>query len=292
MSESQPSGRLFIDFMPVAFEASMYRSFVIGWTSDLQAITRAQAEAWFAKYYGARNLTAVIVGDVDPVTAMPMLERTLGTIPAGEKPGPVVTVEPPQRAEKRLTMEDPSQPILLIAYHKGDINDPDNAVFEAINDIVAEGRSSRVYKSLVTDKKLALYAGAFTGLGQKYPGLFVFVAVPNRGKANAECEAAIYEEIEKLKGEPVSAGELKAVKAKEKKKFLGSIDSNMGLAMALAYAQNLQGDWRETFRALAKIDKVTAADIQRVARATFVKSNRTVGAIETVAAVAAPPAAK
>jgi len=290
MAESQPGGRLFIDFMPVAFEASMYRSFVIGWMSDLQAITRAQAEAWFAKYYGARNLTAVIVGDVDPLTAMPMLERTLGTIPAGEKPGPVVTVEPPQRAEKRLIMEDPSQPFLLIAYHKGDVNNPDNAVYEAINDIVAEGRSSRLYKSLVTDKQLALYAGAFTGLGQKYPGLFVFVAVPNRGRTNAECETAIYEEIEKLKAEPVPSDELQAVKAKEKKKFLSSIDSNMGLAMNLAYAQNLEGDWREVFRFLAKIDKVTEADIQRVARATFVKSNRTVGTIETAAAT--PPAAK
>ncbi len=290
MGESQPTGRLFIDFMPVAYEASMYRSFVIGWMSDLQAITRAQAEAWFAKYYRARNLTAVVVGDVDPATAMPVLQRTLGAIPAGEKPDPVVTKEPPQRAEKRLSMEDPSQPFLLIAYHKGDINDPDNAVYEAINDVLAEGRSSRVFKSLVTDKKLALYAGAFTDLGQKYPGLFVFYAMPNRGKTNAECEAAIYDEIERLKKEPVSQAELDAVKAKEKKKFLDSIDSNMGLAMQLAYAENLQGDWREVFRWLGRIDKVTPADIQRVAQATFVRSNRTIGTIETAAAK--PAAAK
>jgi predicted Zn-dependent peptidase len=292
MGESQPTGRLFIDFLPVAFEASMYRSFVIGWMSDLRAITRAQAEAWFAKYYRGRNLTAVIVGDVDPSTAMPLLERTLGTIPAGEKPDPVVTQEPPQRAEKRLIMDDPAQPFLVIGYHKGDINDPDNAVSEAINDILAEGRSSRVFKSLVTDKKLALYAGAFTELGQKYPGLFVFIAVPNKGKSNAECEAAIYEEVEKLKSQPVSDAELQAVKAKEEKKFLEKIDSNMGLAMELASSENLQGDWRETFRFLSKIDKVTAADIQRVAKATFVRSNRTVGMIETTAEKPAQQAAK
>lgn len=292
MGESQPTLRLFNDFMPVAYQASMYRSFVIGQMSDLKAITREQAEAWFAKYYRAKNLTAVVVGDVDPATAMPLLERTLGTIPAGEKPGPVVTVEPPQRAEKRLIMEDPSQPFLLIGYHKGDINDPDNAVYEAINDILAEGRSSRVYKSLVTDKKVALYAGAFTELGQKYPGLFVFIAVANKGKTNAECEAAIYEEIEKLKTQPVSDEELQAVKAKEKKKFLDKLDSNMGLAMELASAQNLQGDWHETFRFLSKIDKVTAADIQRVAQATFAKSNRTVAMIETTAEKPAQQAAK
>jgi predicted Zn-dependent peptidase len=292
MGESQPTGRLFTDLMPTAYAASMYRAGVIGYMSDLQGITRAEAEAWFAKYYGAKNLTAVIVGDVDPATAMPMLERTLGTIPVGQKPGPVVTQEPPQRAEKRLIMEDPSQPFLLIAYHKGDITDPDNAVYEAISDILADGRSSRVYKSLVTDKKAALVAGAFTELGKKYPGLFVFFAMPNKGRSNAECEAAIYDEIERLKNEPVSQAELQAVKAKEKKKFLAAIDSNMGLALQLANAANLEGDWRELFRRLDKVDKVTAADIQRVARAIFVKSNRTVAVIETVTDKPAQQAAK
>ena len=291
MRESQPTGRLFTDFMATAYQASMYRAGVIGFMSDLQGITRAEAEAWFAKYYGGRNLTAVVVGDVDPATAMPILERTLGSIPAGEKPGPVVTQEPPQRAEKRLTLEDPSQPFLFIGYHKGDINDPDQPVYDVINDILAEGRSSRVHKALVTDKKVAVYAGAYTELGQKYPGLFLFVAVPTKGRTNAECESALYEEIEKIKNEPVSAEELQAVKAKEKKKFLASVDSNMGLARQLASAQNLQGDWREVFRKLARIDKVTAADIQRVAQAAFVKSNRTVGMIDTTAATPARPPA-
>jgi predicted Zn-dependent peptidase len=292
MGESQPTGRLINDFMPVAFQAHMYRSFIIGHMSDLQGITREQAQAWFAKYYGAKNLTAVVVGDVDPAQVIPMLERTLGTIPAGEKPGPVVTVEPPQRAEKRIIMEDPSQPILLIGYHKGDINDPDNAVHEAISDILGGGRSSRLYRALVKEKKLALAVGAITELGQKYPGLFLFYAVPNKGKTNAECEAAIYEELERLKKEPVTAAELEGVKARAKASFLDQIDSNMGLAMALAQSENLEGSWRELFGSLGEIDKVTAADIQRVAATTFVRSNRTVGMIETVAEAPAPPAAK
>lgn len=293
MGQSQPVGRLLDDFMAVAFKASMYRSFVIGHMSDLQGITRAQAKEWFAKYYGAKNLTAVIVGDVDPKTILPMLEKTLGRIPPGEKPGPVITQEPPQRSEKRIAMDDPSQPFLFIAYHKPDINDPDNAVYDAITDVIAEGRSSRLYKALVKEKKVALAAGAFTELGQKYPGLFMFYAVANKGKTNAECEAAIYEEIDKLKSQPVTAAELEGIKAKEKSKFLDSIDSNMGLAMNLAFAQNLQGDWRATFQTLSKVDKVTADDIQRVAKMIFVKSNRTVGTIETVAQKPAEgPAAK
>lgn len=283
MGESNPQGRLLDDFFPVAYKAHMYRSFVIGHMSDLRNITRQQAQDWFSKYYRAKNLTCVIVGDIDPAAILPMLEKTIGQIPAGEKPEPPVTVEPEQRSEKRIIMEDPAQPFLVIGYHRPDINDPDDPVFDAINDILGGGRSSRLYTALVKEKKLALYAGtSATVEGQKFPGLFAFFAVPNQGKTNAECEAAIYEEVDRLKKEPVSAEELAGVKARAKMHFIDSIDSNMGLAMSLAMNQNLTGDWRNTFRVLDKIDRVTAQDIQRVAEKTFVKSNRTVGVIETV----------
>lgn len=288
MAMSQSVSRLIEDFLAVAFKASMYRSFVLGHMSDLQGITRDQAREWFARYYGARNLTVAIVGDVDQAAAMPMLERTLGAIPAGFNPGPVVTEEPPQRAEKRVIMEDPSQPILFMGYHKGDVNDPDYAVYEALSELLAGGRSSRLYTSLVKDKKIALDAGAMFDIGQnKYPGLFLFYAVPNKGNSNAECEAAIDEEIARLQGEPVSAVELEGVRARVKTRFLRSLGSNMGLAMRLASAENLNGDWREAFHSLDRIDKVTADDITRVASATFTRSNRTVGQIETVTAPAA-----
>jgi predicted Zn-dependent peptidase len=282
MGESQPQGRLFNDFFPVAYQAHPYRSFVIGWMSDLQSITKAQAQEWFKKNYGAKNLTCVIVGDVDPNTAWPILESTLGKIPSGQKPDLVVTVEPPQRGERRVTLDDPSQPFLIIGYHRPSVTSPDDAVYDAVADVLGGGRSSRLYKSLVKEKKLAVAAGCNSTVeGQKYPGIFLFYAVPNQGKTNAECEAEIFAQIEKIQNEPISAEELEGIKARAKSRFLDSIKSNMGLAMGLAFAQNIQGDWRDEFRALDKIDKVTAADIQRVAKETFTKQNRTVGSIET-----------
>lgn len=286
MGESQPTQRLLEDFMAVAFKASMYRSMVIGHMSDLQGITRAQAEEWFRTYYSGKNLTMVVVGDLDPQKALPLLEKHLGKIPPGERPEPVVTEEPPQRAEKRITMEDPSQPLVVIGFHRPDITHPDSPVFDAIADILGGGRSSRLYTALVKEKQLALATGAVAGIMRKYPGLFAFFAVPNRGKTNAECEAAIDEQIERLKNELVTAEDLAGVKARAKAAFLGGLDSNTGLALGLAAAQNLEGNWREMFRTLDKIEKVTAADIQRVARQTFVKSNRTVGSLETAAAPA------
>jgi predicted Zn-dependent peptidase len=188
-------------------------------------------------------------------------------------------------------MEDPSQPILLMGYHRGDVNHPDNAVFEAISEVLAGGRSSRLYTALVKEKKVALAAGAIPGLGQdKYPGLFLFYAVPNKGNSNAECEAAIEEEIARLQREPVSEAELAGVKTRSKAALLASLDSNMGLAMQLVSAENLEGDWREAFRSLDEVDRVTAEDIMRVASATFTRSNRTVGMIETASEPADEPA--
>lgn len=287
MGQSRPTGRLLNDFFPVAYSAAMYRSWVIGSMSDLQAITRKQATDWFAKYYCAKNLTVVIVGDVDPKTAMPILEKYLGKIPAGEKPEGPVTVEPVQRAEKRIVMDDPSQPFLIIGYHRPDVTDPDDVVYDVIADILAGGRSSRLNKSLVKEKKLALYTAAMpTFGGQKYPGIFTIMAVANKGRTNAECEAAIYAELDKIQKEPVTAEELEGVKARAKMQFIDGLDSNMGIAMQLAVYQNLQGDWHEMFKYLDRVDAVTAADIVRVANATFAKSNRTVGMIETTPAKA------
>ncbi len=282
MGESSAIGRLLDDFFPVAFKASMYRSYVIGHMSDLQDITRQQAMDWFNKYYRAKNLTMVLVGDVDPKTVMPVLEKHLDTIPSGTKPEGPITVEPPQREEKRIIMEDPSQPFLIIGYHRPAVTDPDNAVYTVMADILGGGRSSRLYTSLVKDKQLAVQVYATPSLeGEKYPGLCGIVAVPNKGKSNEACEKAIYAELERLKKEPVTKDELAGVKARAKMRFLNGIDSNMGLAVQLAMAENLQGDWHAVFTQLDKIDAVTPEDVMRVAKKTFVRSNRTVGMIET-----------
>ena len=285
MGESRPTMRLFNDFFPVAYSSAMYRSWVIGSMSDLQAITRQQAKDWFSKYYCAKNLTVAIVGDVDPKTAMPVLEKYLDKIPAGAKPEGPITVEPPQRAEKRIIMDDPSQPFLVIGYHRPDINDPDNAAYDVLADVLGGGRSSRLYKALVKEKKVALYAAAMPSFeGEKFPGLFTIMAVANKGKTNAECEAAIYAELDKIQNEPITKDELEGVKARAKMHFIDGIDSNMGLAMQLAMAQNLQGDWRQMFNYLDRIDAVTAQDVTRIAKSAFAKSNRTVGMIETTPA--------
>jgi predicted Zn-dependent peptidase len=283
--ESQPVGRLLEEFMAVAYKAHPYGDSIVGHMSDIATLTRAEAEAFFEKYYSPGNLTIAIVGDVDPDQVKTLAKQYFGRIPSRPKPDPVETVEPPQLGERRVVVDDPSQPFVLIGYHKPDIHHADDAVFDAITDIVGMGRTSRLYKSLVKEKKIAVAASGFQGMpGTKYPNLFLFYAVPARGHTNEECEEAIDAEIERLKNELVSPEELAKAKTRARASLVRQLDSNSGLAAQLTFYEVVTGDWRNLFKQLDKIDKVTAEDIQRIAGEYFTIKNRSVGIIKTTEA--------
>ncbi len=157
--------------------------------------------------------------------------------------------------------------------------------------MMSSGRTSRLYRALVRDQKIAVQAAGFNGFpGEKYPNLFTFLAVPSAGKTSAEMTPAIAAEIERIKNEDVPADELASVKTRVKAGLLRQLDSNAGLALQLAMTQTIQGDWRELFRSVDRIDKVSAADIRRVANATFTATNRTIGRIDSSKPAAATPA--
>ncbi|MHC4792354.1 MAG: M16 family metallopeptidase [Planctomycetota bacterium] len=280
--ESQPQGRLMEEFLAIAYKAHSYGDPVIGHMSDLQTLTRTEAEAFFKKYYSPSNLTIAIVGDVNPQELKKLAKEYFGRIPSEPQPEPVETVEPLQLGQRRVVVEDLAQPVVFIGYHKPGFNHPDNAVFDALTDIIGIGRTSRLYKSLVKEKKIAISASAFPGFpGNKYPSLFLFYAVPAKGHTNQECEDAIYAEIEKLKTEAVSAQELEKAKTRSRASLIRQLASNRGLAAQLAFYQVITGDWRNLFKELDKIEQVTADGIQRVAKKYFITKNRTVGIIET-----------
>jgi predicted Zn-dependent peptidase len=283
--ETRPQGRLIEEFLAVAYKAHPYGRHVIGHMSDIQTVTRTEAEAFFKKYYGPNNLTIAIVGDVNPEKIRTLADKYFARIPAGPKPDPVETVEPPQIGRRRVTVEDPAQPFVLIGYHKPGINHPDNAVFDAITDIVGMGRTSRLHKSLVKEKKIAVAASGLQGLpGFKYPGLFLFYAVPAKDRTNQECEEAIYEEIEKLKTDLVTQKELEKAKTRARAYLISQLDSNSGLAEQITFYEVVTGDWRNLFTQLDQIEKVSAEDIGRVVKEYFTSKNRTVGVIETTVA--------
>jgi predicted Zn-dependent peptidase len=280
-TESAPIGRLLEQFGSTAFLAHPYHNGVIGWPSDLTAFSATDAAAFFKKYYVPSNLVVAVVGDVKAADAMPLLEKYFGRLPKAPTPEPLRTIEPQQKAERTVVLHEQAQPVYLEGYHRPAVTDPDDAVYDVMEVLLSEGRTSRMYRSLVRDKKIAVNAAGGNGFpGNKYPSLFTFFAFTTPGHTGPEIRAAIEEQLTRLKTEDVTADELQSVKTRVKAGLLRQLESNQTLALQLATAQTLFGDWRELFRSVDKIDRVTAADIRRVANATFTAQNRTIGYID------------
>jgi len=287
-TDSNPEGRLFEQFVATAYVAHNYGRSSIGWPSEVSQITATEAMDFHKKYYIGANIVVAVVGDVKASEALPVLERYFSRIPAGPKPEEMTTVEPKQFAEKTVAIHDASQPIYMEGYHRPDYRDPDDAVYDAISDILSNGRVSRLYRSLVRDRQIAAVAeGVSPYPGDKYPGLFVFFAAPLPGHTPAEMRDAIHIEIERLKTADVSDEELAMYKTRTRAGLLHGLADNQGLANNLAEYQTRYGDWRELFRQLDRVDKVSKADIRRVASQVFVSGNRTEAWIETEAPAAA-----
>jgi predicted Zn-dependent peptidase len=287
-TDSNPEGRLVEQFLATAYVAHNYGRSAVGWPSEVSQITATEAMDFHKKYYVGSNIVISVVGDVKTSEAMPVLEKYFSRVPAGPKPEEMTTVEPKQFSEKTVVIKDASQPIYVEGYHRPSYRDPDDAVYDAISDIMSNGRVSRLYRSLVRDQQIAAVAeGASPFPGSKYPSLFLFIAAPLPGHTSAEMRDAIHKEIEKLKTTDVTDAELAMYKTRARADLLRGLANNQGLANALAEYQTRFGDWRELFRQLERVDKVTKADIHRVANQVFVASNRTSAQIDTEA-----PAAK
>jgi len=289
-TDSNPFGRLLEQFAATAYVAHNYGRSGVGWPSEVSQITATEAMAFHKKYYVGSDIVVSVVGDVKASEAMPMLEKYFSKVPGGPKPEEMTTVEPKQFAEKTVTIPDNSQPIYIEGYHRPSYRDPDDAVYDAISDILSNGRVSRLYRSMVRDQQIAAEVeGVSPFPGAKYPGLFVFLAVPLPGHTPKEMADAIHKEIDKLKNADVTDEELAMYKTRTRADLLRGLADNQGLANQLAEYQTRYGDWRELFLQLDKVDKVTKADIRRVANAVFVPTNRTEAWTETKAGSANAP---
>jgi predicted Zn-dependent peptidase len=282
--DSAPIGRMIEQFLAAAYVAHPYGRPGVGWESEISQVTATEAAAFHAKYYVPSNIVVAVVGDVKAAQAMPVLERYFDKIPAGPKPEPMTTVEPPQVAEKSVVIREATQPFYIEGYHRPDYRDPDDSTYDAIADIFSNGRTARLYRSLVRDQKIAAEAQGFTGFpGDKFPGLFAVYAVPLPGHTPEQMRDAIHKELDRLKDSDVTDAELERFKTRAKADLLRGLGDNEGLAHQLAEYQTRYGDWRELFRQLDRINAVSKADIRRVANKIFVDSNRTSARIEFVA---------
>jgi len=277
LGENDPDEALGEAFYSVAFAASPYKWPVVGWMSDLQTIDRNELIQYHDMFYGPNNALGIVVGDVSFEQVKKFAEKYFGPIPAKAEPRHVETIEPEQTGERRVTVEHTANPKLMIGFHKPIYPDPDAAVFDVLESVLAGGRTSRLYKSVFEEQQLtADEPNVSDGPGQRYENLMVVEAMPRAPHTLDEVEKAILAEIDKMKKEPITDRELQRVKNQIDANMIRQLGSNLGIAFQVALGQLYYGDYHAMFRSIEQIKKVTADDVMRVANKYLTQKNRTV----------------
>lgn len=280
--EDQPQAFLAEQMNATAFKAVPYHWPVIGWMSDLERMTVADARRYYRTYYRPSNAFIVVVGDFDTDDMFRQVAAVFGDIPAGEQPAYHEYREPPQTGERRVTVRlKARQPALLMGFHVPNIPHPDAYVLDVIAAVLSEGKSARLHEELVLEKELALSAGAGNSLLSADPDLFYVSAVPMRGKSVEELEEAVLDQLDRLKTEPVGERELRKAVNQLETSFIFSQDSIFYQAMLLA-RHEIADEW-ETIRSyLPAVRDVTPEDIMRVANTYFERDRRTVAVLRPI----------
>lgn len=279
--ESSPIGRLFDEFIRTMFLAHPYGFGGIGYPSDLKTFSRTEGEAYFRTHYVAKNMTVAVVGDVTTADVRKYAEKYFGELSDAPKPPPIDTVEPEQNAERRVLLEDPAQPYVVIGWHIPAASDPTYPAYRALADLLAGGDYARLNKKLVKEMKIVAQIGGGAGIiGEKYPSMFAVLALPAAGQDPLAVEREIYAAMDEiLTTKPFTEDELAGYKVRVKAQKIRQVESNASLAGALAESHVLYGDWREFFREQERVQSLRVRDLMDVMKKSLVKKNRTVGII-------------
>ena len=275
--DNVPYGKL-EDVLPgLAYEHFAYKHSVIGSMADLSAATVQDVADFFKMYYAPNNAVVGIVGDVDTKATLEKVKKYFGPIPRQPNPPAVDMTEPKQTAERRTNIDDALArlPRLDMVYHVPASSSPDYDALTVLSTILSSGRSSRLYESIVRQQQLA--ANVFAGVGEtRGPGLFSVTGTPVPGKSLAELEAAIDAEFEKVKTGKIEDWELEKARVAARRAYVASQGSSLQRAVSMSQNAMFYNDPELLSKRQARIEKVTAADVQRVAKEYLVKENRTV----------------
>jgi zinc protease len=262
-----------------AFQLQSYRWPIIGWMEDLARVSLEDAEFYYRTHYNPSNAFIVVVGDFKKEDLLPRIERAFGSIPKGEAPDQDRPIDPPQSGERRIIVKKEAQlPYLIKAFHVPNIREPDSYVLEVIATLLSSGKSSRLYRSLVREKRLVLSIEADHSLLSRDPDLFLIAADPLPGQDVLEVEKAVNEELARLHKEPVSEYELEKAKNQLEASHIFGRDSLFYQAMILA-RHEMAFSWRAVDDYIQSIRKVTAENIKRVASRYLIRDNQTVATL-------------
>ena len=277
--ESVPGGVLYETHLATAFTMHPYGVPVVGYMSDLETLSRRDVESYYRRFYGPNNAVVAIVGDLDPDQVEGWTRQYLGSIPRGDDPPPVLAVEPEQRGERRIEVEWDAEPQLRLGWHVPSSMDDDAPALAILTSLLTGGRTSRLYRRMILEDRIATGVFSSLGPGSLYPQLLQIDATPLAPATTATVETAIYEEIARLASDGPTEIELTRVRNQIAAGAIRRMQSSLGLAFQLAESQAVFDDWRETFRFSDRLRTVTTGDIQRVAGQYLLRENRTVATL-------------
>ena len=276
-TEDNPQALLIEQIMATAFEIHPYHWPIIGWMEDIGRFTLEDLKAYYKTYYNPINAILVVVGDFKKEELLPKVEKAFGSYSKGVAPNQEKDKDPPQIGERRIFVKKEAQlPSIVMGYHVPNLREPDSYVLEVIAAVLSDGKSSRLYQSLVQEKRLARSADADYSLLSRDPSLFTLSADLLPNKEVAEVEKALDQEIDRLKKELVGKQELEKAKNQIEASFIFGQDSIFNQAMLLAQHE-IALSWKAIDDYIPSIRKVTPEDIQRVAKQYLIPDNRTVG---------------
>ena len=282
--EDQPAGILGQTMRAVAFQANTYRNPAIGWPSDMLVWTRDDLVQFYRTYYAPNNAILVVAGAIKKDATLSKIQALFGGIPRLPDPPKVVTEEPLQIGERRVYVRKEAElPLYFAVHHVPNLTHPDSFALQVLAYILGGGESARFHQKAVYEKQLASYAGADYNPVHIDPYLFGFSAGPLPGKTVEEVEQVLYAEVERLIANPIPDRELQKAKNQIEAEFVFAQDSVHALAEMLGRYEAV-ASWKLLDSFLEGVRKVTAADVQRVAKQYLVQENRTVAILIPVKA--------
>ncbi|UCD36388.1 MAG: insulinase family protein [Nitrospiraceae bacterium] len=277
--DDDPQNLVYEEVMAAAFKNHPYRWPTIGWMSDLKTITHEDLLTYYRTRYVPNNAFIVAAGNIDVDSLMALIRKDFGRIPSGDPVRDSIPEEPEQLGERRVFVRKEAElPYVFSAYKAPNILDEDSYALDVLSSVLSDGKSARIYKSLIDKKQIALSAGAGYSSIQKYPHLFYLYGTAMPGRPIEDVEKALYEEVENIKEEPPSEREVQKAKNQIESDFIMHQDNVYYQAMMLALFQ-MVGDWTLRDRYIDGIRRVTPADVQRVAKKYLVEDTRTVGVL-------------
>lgn len=276
-AENSPSGKMFIALTETAFDKSPYKWRTIGRKGDVEKLEAKDLEEFKKRYYTPDRMVGAMVGNFDIATAKNMVAKYFGNIKSSKKIVETFAKDDPQNGERRVDVQFNSSPQLYIAYHKPTLPTHDDYVFDVLTYLLCGGDSSRLKKRLVYEDKIARSIGCDSSIpGARLDNLFLIVAEPMGGNSYKKIEAAIYDELNKLKTVKLKDSELEMAKNNVAKDFIFGMSYNEGIAHTLAYFEAMINNWRYAIRHAEAIDKISSDDIMEVVKKYFTDQNKTV----------------